>query len=129
MRREQRFVLSHRPYAVALASYSVEAGHAGTGSGWCRINAVWFRRRDGRTLACVGELRTTMRPIPRDAQDFLVNFTDGRYGGACKGRWDGNRYWGAQEPDVIDQHLELLKPMLEGYPAAPAGWDGWWTFR
>lgn len=25
--------------------------------------------------------------------------------------------------------LALLKPMLANHPDAPAGFDGWWTFR
>lgn len=50
------------------------------------------------------------------------------YGGSCEGRWDGQRYWGAQEPDVMAQHLDLLRPMIVNYPEIPAGYDGWWRF-
>lgn len=53
---------------------------------------------------------------------------DGRYGGTCEGRWDGQNYWGAQKPDVIAEHLALLRPMLANYPAAPSSYDCWWRF-
>jgi hypothetical protein len=67
-------------------------------------------------------------PEPADAHEFLTQHTDGRYGGDCEGRWDGERYWGAQEPAVIEQHLALLRPMLANYPNIPDGYDGWWRF-
>jgi hypothetical protein len=70
-----------------------------------------------------------------DPRSVLSADLDGRYGGDCHGRWDGTRYWGAQEPDVIAEHLTVLRPMLDGYaenpkdPPLPAGFDGWWTFH
>lgn len=125
MIRQTRFVMSHRLYAVDPASLVVrepdaERSHA-------RIGAVWFRRRDGITAACVGHL-WDHQATPRDAAEFLARHDDGRYGGTCEGRWDGERYWGAQEPDVIERHLALLRPMLTDYPAVPEGYDGWWRF-
>ncbi|MEU1663620.1 hypothetical protein ABZ547_08390 [Streptomyces sparsogenes] len=135
MIREDRFLISRRPYAVDLSSLKVgeptESGHY-----WAMVNAVWFRRHsrghgDARrivTVACTGTLRNLQGSKPVDARAFLAAYTDGRYGGDCQGRWDGENYWGAQKPEVIEQHLELLRPMLERYPAAPAGWDGWWRF-
>jgi hypothetical protein len=30
---------------------------------------------------------------------------------------------------LIEEHLALLRPMLENFPAVLAGFDGWWTFR
>lgn len=123
MIREAEFVLSHRPYAVDLAGLKT------TGHGRATLDAVWFRRRRGVTVACVGRLWDHQRPDPVDAAEFLTRHDDGRYGGDCLGRWDGARYWGAQEPDVAARHLELLRPMLAAYPAAPAGYDGWWRFE
>jgi hypothetical protein len=122
MRQEERFVQSHRPYAVDLASLHTR------GDGRATLGAVWFRRRRGLTAACVGYLRDHQNPLPTDAAEFLARHDDGRYGGVCEGRWDGERYWGSQVPDVIAQHLELLRPMLAGYPAIPAGHDGWYRF-
>lgn len=121
MIREDRFLISRRPYAVDLSSLCVDLHR-------CTINAVWFRRRSGKTVACVGYLWDYQRPAPADVAEFLRRHDDGRYGGECEGRWDGENYWGAQKPDVIEQHLALLKPMLANYPDAPAGFDGWWRF-
>lgn len=133
MIREDRFVLSHRPYAVDLSSLSGSRTDTPNGrnpysfSG--RIDAVWFRRKNGVTAACIGSLWDLQHPEPTGAAQFLSQHTDGRYGGDCFGRWDGERYWGAQEPEVMEQHLAVLRPMLDAYPAVPDGYDGWWTFR
>lgn len=35
---------------------------------------------------------------------------------------------GAQQPDVTEEHLALLRPMLANYPAVPDGYSGWWRF-
>ncbi len=122
MIREDRFVLSHRPYAVDLSSLRM------TSDAQVRINAVWFRRRNRVTIACVGYLWDFQKPAPADTAEFLHRHSDGRYGGSCAGRWDGERYWGAQEPDIIERHLRLLRPALAAYPAVPVGYDGWWRF-
>jgi hypothetical protein len=130
--REDRFLISRRAYAVDLASMNIKmrgpypvTGHVRVS---VKIRAVWFRRKDKVTAACTGVLWNSQQPAPRTAREFLERFTDGRYGGDCEGRWDGERYWGAQEPDVIVSHLALLRPMLENYPAIPPGFDGWWRF-
>jgi hypothetical protein len=130
MRREDRFVLSHRPYAVDLSSLRVKVAAGWNGDyGHGNINAVWFRRKNGVTFACVGELWDSQQPVPADAAQFLAQHDDGRYGGRPFARWDGERFWSAgQDPDENDRHLELLRPMLADYPAVPDGWDGWWVF-
>ncbi|WP_030975190.1 hypothetical protein [Streptomyces sp. NRRL S-1824] len=120
MIREDRFLISRRPYAIDLASLIDGPVSA--------VTAVWFRRKQGATVACIGNLWDTQRPTPKDVAEFLARHTDGRYGGTCEGRWDGEHYWGAQKPDTIAEHLELLRPMLANYPAIPAGYDGWWRF-
>lgn len=121
MRREDRLIMSHRPYAVDLSSLRVDGTYA-------RVDAVWYRRRRGVTVACIGHLWDYQRPAPRTAMEFLFRCDDGRYGGTCEGRWDGERYWGAQDPDVIERHLAILRPMLDSFPTIPDGYDGWWTF-
>lgn len=127
MIREDRFLISRRLYAVDLTSFRLRED---TKTGWFggRITAVWFRRRRGVTVACVGTLWDYQKPAPADALEFLARHDDGRYGGNCLGRWDGENYWGAQVPDVIERHLALLRPMLANYPAIPDGYDGWWRF-
>jgi hypothetical protein len=131
--REDRFIQSHQPYAVDLASFvprGPDYGHA-------KINAVWFRRRRSGytgpmlTVACAGYLSECLiEPAPADAADFLARFTDGRYGGHCLARWDGHNLWAPEMgEDERAQYKRLLVPMLEAYPACPDGWDSWWTFR
>lgn len=133
MIRETRFVLSHAPYAVALPSFRVEPYDILRDAAMSRIElpAVWYRRKAKTTYACTGYLWSIVRTenAPSDVAEFLAGFTDGRYGGVCEGRWDGKRYWGAQEPKVIDAHLALLTQMLADYPAVPVDYDGWWTFK
>ena len=130
MIRNTRFLVSRKPYAVDLGSLRIaDLGERYDGTPACTayLDAVWFRRRKGVTVACVGHLWDIQAP-PADAAAFLAAHTDGRYGGTCFGRWDGVGYWGAQEPDVIAEHLDLLRPMLAGYPEVPAPFDGWWHF-
>ena len=98
MRREDKFVQSHAPYAVDLSSYRVGEKHE-SGSAWCRVDAVWFRRRRSgyyngplQTVACFGDVHTLLDP-PATAEAFLLAHTDGRYGGDCQARWDGTELW------------------------------------
>jgi hypothetical protein len=128
--REDRFLISRRPYAVDFDSLRIthtSEGYDGRPRVTARLNAAWFRRRQGATIACIGHLWDIQDP-PADALAFLAAHDDGRYGGTCEGRWDGERYWGAQEPEMMGQHLVLLRPMLANYPAIPDGYDGWWRF-
>lgn len=80
MIREDRFLISKRPYAVDLST--LRPGR----DGWWHISAAWFRRRGGVTYACVGDLYTIQRPAPASPVEFLARYTDGRYGGDCAGR-------------------------------------------
>ena len=134
--------MSHKPYAVDLSSLRTARNEGQAGPYWyCTVNAVWFRRRrTGRTgplvtVACIGTLWNHQRPEPANAEAFVLAHTDGRYGGDCQGRWDGSGYWGAENPDVMAQHLAILRPMLDGYaqdsktPPIPEGYDGWFTFH
>ncbi|WP_030169055.1 hypothetical protein [Streptomyces sp. NRRL S-813] len=128
MIREDRFLISRKPYAVDLSSLRLRED---TETGWFdgRMTAVWFRRKQRVTVACIGTLWDHQKPAPADALEFLARHDDGRYGGNCLGRWDGTGYWGAEVPDVQEQHLAILRPMLANFPAIPPGYDGWWTFQ
>ncbi|MEH0631750.1 hypothetical protein [Streptomyces stelliscabiei] len=135
MNRETRFLISRKPFAIDLTTVTGSQHprgdrHAFSGT----ANAVWYRRQNGITRACLGSLMLFSHylPEPLDLDDphaILSADLDGRYGGDCHGRWDGENYWGAQKPFEIDLHLTLLEPMLANYPAIPDGYDGWWTFQ
>jgi hypothetical protein len=135
MIRSGRFLISHKPFAVDLSTLSGEQRERGdrfTFSG--SVNAVWFRRQSGVTRACLGSLKLWSHYLTEpvnvdDPQAVLSADLDGRYGGDCDGRWDGERYWGSQKPFEQALHLTLLEPMLANYPEIPAGDDGWWRFN
>ncbi|MGW7658499.1 hypothetical protein ACWGJ7_42635, partial [Streptomyces tendae] len=120
MIREDKFLISRRPYAVDLSSLRRLEREPDKTWAWYMVNAVWFRGRKTEPVACIGTLRTIIGdPAPADARAFLERYTDGRYGGDCEGRWDGENYWGAQKPEVMEQHLALLRPTLASYPVIP----------
>ena len=134
MIRDDRFLISRRPYAIDLSTIGgtqQARGNLIAFSGTAR--AVWYRRQNGVLKACIGSLDLWSHYLPErldldDPRGVLSANLDGRYGGKCEGRWDGQRYWGAQEPDVMAAHLEVLRPMLANYPIVPEGYDGWWRF-
>lgn len=132
MKQEEKFVMSHKPYAVDLSSMrTTHTGtrYDGTPMATVVLDAVWIRRRGGTTVACTGTLWDIQVPPPGFALEFLAAHDDGRYGGRCAGRWDGTGYWGAERPETVAQQMALLRPMLENFPEIPDGYDGWWTFR
>jgi hypothetical protein len=135
MNRETRFLISRKPYAVDLSTLTASQWERGDQVGLSgSVDALWFRRRKGVTVACIGSLKLWSHNLP-DRVDLLDEHAvlsadlDGRYGGDCHGRWDGTGYWGAENPDVQEQHLQILRLMLAKYPALPPGYDGWWTFQ
>jgi len=129
--REEKFLISHAPYAVDLDSLKVEGFQRGDGAERfrCEITATWFRRKDGVVRSHLGLLWNYQSVRPADAEAFLRAHADGRYGGDCLGRWDGESFWG--NVSLLEQmkQMDILIPMLEDYPDAPRGFDGWWTFK
>jgi hypothetical protein len=130
--REDRFLISRKPYAVDLSSLrgELKASPQGRRPTYYdgRIDAVWFRRKQGVTAAYIGTLWDLQDAEPADGAAFLTAHTDGRYGGDCDGRWDGTSYWGNVPLTVQEQHLAILRPMLANYPDLPPLYDGWWRF-
>jgi hypothetical protein len=125
MLRENRYVASHRPYAVDLSSW--------TRSDRSRqaINAIWFRRKKGDLIATFGELWDYS--AANDVQECLRLHDDGRYGGDWIASWDGVHLWSQHTlPKAeLDRYAELLDAALVGFvvsKAVPDGFDGWWTF-
>jgi hypothetical protein len=135
MIREDQFLISRKPFAINLSTVTVnreQQQDAWWLSGHCE--AVWYRRRNGTTYACLGTLRLWAHwlreePDVSSPEAILRNRLDSRYGGDPDGRWDGENYWGSQKPFEQALHLTLLEPMIADFPALPEGYDGWWTFR
>jgi hypothetical protein len=142
MQKLEKFQISKAPYAVQLASFSVDEQYStytnpdgssrrgDTPHYRIEIPAIWFRRKDGVLSAQIGTLWDYLRERPADATSWLESAWDGRYGGNCSARWDGECLWAPDttwERMVEDQ--AFLDAMLKGFPEAPAGYDGWWTFK
>jgi hypothetical protein len=129
-------VLSHDQFALDLREMFTQTRESG--SVICRVDAVWFRRRKRVLQACAGSLRAWFGPNyadgrePLDAAQF-AQMADRRNAWAsadCQARWDGETFWAQppMHPDFQRGYLELLEPMLAGFPAVPHGYDGWWRF-
>ena len=142
MIREQKHLISHAPYAVDLDSLKVRMRYAQkrVGGDWvedptrpfynCLVRAAWFRRKSGILSAHLGTLGTSQTLPPANGIAVLSGFTDGRYGGHCKARWDGDNLWAPESTwDEMKEYEEFLRPMLANYPEVPSGFDGWWTFK
>lgn len=125
-----KFLISKRPYAVDLSSLTTEAHDVAGGRDYwrCTVKAVWFRRRRGETVACLGHLWDFQDVKPASATEMLERYDDGRYGGSTLCRWDGEGFWGNVTLEAQERHLAVLRPMLANYPDVPPGFDGWWRF-
>lgn len=120
MIRDDRFVLSRKQHALKLDSYRERyrwpREHDGGETVVMRVDAVWYRRKRGVTYACIGFLSDLTDPPPATVEEFLAGYTEDLAGPVCEGRWDGTRYWGAQEPELIEAHLAILRPMMDDFP-------------
>jgi len=131
----EKFRISDRPYAVDLGSLQVKelprTEHSTREHDLYAVSltAVWFRGPKTAPKACIGGLWDYMPgEPPATAVEALQRMDDGRYGGDCQGRWNGQGYWGAESPDLAAEHMAILRPMLERFPEIPPGYDGWWTY-
>lgn len=124
MIREERYVHSHKPYAVRLDSLDVGDKSYHT------VEAIWFRGTVGEPVAVYGKLWDVQTEVPADVHEFLARHDDGRYGGDAKARWDGVTLWAPNTEfyTACERH-RLLEVALANYPAVPSGYDGWWTFE
>jgi hypothetical protein len=129
-------VISRNPFAIDLSALACEPREPGTVA--CRVSAVWFRRRKRVLQACAGSLHgwfgdgRSAGSVPQDAGEFAL-LADRRStwtSADCQARWDGKTFWAASPMGIELQraYLELLEPMLAGYPAAPGDYDSWWRF-
>jgi hypothetical protein len=131
-----KFVISHDPYAVDLLRMTVEPNER-PGSWHVVIPAVWFRRKresyDGsmRTVACLGTIRDDPETEPELSGEFMavVGVRWRRVEGDCLARWDGSNLWSLADESTRAGYLDVLRPMLENFPAVPPSYSGWWRYR
>jgi hypothetical protein len=134
MIRDTRFLISRKAFAIDLATVAGEQHERGDRIAFSgNANALWFRRQNGVTRACIGSLGLWSHYLPErldlaDPNAVLSADLDGRYGGDCHGRWDGTSHWGNVTLEQQAQHLAILRPMLANNPEIPDGYDGWWRF-
>jgi hypothetical protein len=142
MKREDKYLSSHAPYAVDPESFSVvekwatytnpdgSSRRGETPHYSMTIGAVWFRRKAGVLTAHLGTLWDSELARPADWLSWLESFTDGRYGGRCETRYDGNNLWSPETdwPEMQERQV-FLQEMLDDFPQIPARHVGWWTFR
>jgi hypothetical protein len=104
---------------------------------WFVVDAVWFRRKNGRTLAAMGTyhpmvMRRDQEPADGTYESWIGAADDNRYGGNHLASWDGAALLctdpPAVPPEVAAERTAFLDAMLKGYPDPPPGHDGWWTF-
>lgn len=136
MIRRDRLVHSGYPYAVRPGTFTVRSRPRdldGKVVHRTSVQAFWFKGRVAAPTANMGELWGSVvlnagEPAP-DLERFLGEL-DTRYGGDCVARWDGRGLWHQQlSVEGEREALGLLRPALEGYPAAPEGYAGWWYAR
>lgn len=144
MRKLEKFQISKAPYAIQhdtfrvnerWATYTQPDGTSARREGdtpyyTMTVEAVWFRRKSGVLTAHYGHLWDSSKSRPETLLDWIENDWDGRYGGNCRARWDGGTLWAPESSwEQILSYEAMLRPMLESFPDAPAGYDGWWTYK
>jgi hypothetical protein len=129
--RADRLAPSRPMYAFNPATWAKDTW----GNGF-NVAAVWFKRKSGVLTAFMGDYRPMV--IRRDRQPagdtyevWITAADDNRYGGSWLASWNGTgllSYDQPVTPDETAKRVKFLDAMLRGYPAPPAGFDGWWTF-
>ena len=142
MRREDKLVISHGPYAVDLKRITVERQAVRPGTVYWNVHvpAVWFRRKRANyngpmtTRACIGEISDSVHAESFPEGDpvrimELVGTHWKRVEGDCRARWDGTNLWSLEDESARQRDLDILRPMLATYPPrVPEGYSGWWVY-
>lgn len=127
-----RLVVSRPMYAFDPSTWFVDDAHCVR-----RVDAVWFKRRNGVLLATIGCYypmveRVDVRPAVDTYAEWIAAADDNRYGGTWSARSNGETTWFAEQEyrtgDATRRAQELLTAALAAFPNPPAGYDGWWTF-
>lgn len=107
-----------------------------TSFGWssptsAKAKAVWLSRKDGKTVATLGEytmfLRSVNTTITATPQNIIL-MADTRYGGSWLWRWDGERFLAnPQAPyTTLEEQIEI-REWLDGFRTEhvlPENWLG-----
>jgi hypothetical protein len=128
VKREDKFVLSHKQFAIDPESFRTDEHH---GSQYAYVNAIWFKRKNGLLTAHRGRLWDYFggrSGLVADLPDFLARIGTQRYGGNFEARYDGVNYRGTENVKDMLQDIELLGAALDAHPNVPGGYDGWWVF-
>lgn len=100
------------------------------------VAAAWFRRKNGVLVASMGLYHFFAPGLPEAQypdtyQGWVDLHVDNRYGGTHLASWYGMAILNSDQPvseEESARRVEFLRGMLDGFPAVPAGFDGWWAF-
>lgn len=131
MKKQSFRNISTRVYAINIKAMQTGEVHS-TDDGrlicWYKIPAVWYKRKDGVTYACYGEIHAISEKGKSFKQlladDSLRYITPIVY---LVGRYDGKTFWGETDLDKQRRIIKLLKPMLKEIPSVPLGYSGWYS--
>jgi hypothetical protein len=142
VRKLEKFQISKAPYAILhdtfnvnerWATYTQPDGSSRRGETpyySMTVEAIWFRRKSGVLTAHVGHLWDSSSDRPADLMAWIENDWDGRYGGNCRARWDGENLWApGLSWDAAAEVHDILAAALANFPEVPEGFDGWWTYQ
>ena len=130
MIRAPRLVPSRPMYAFNPAAWRERY------PGSFEVDAVWFKLKNGILSAVCGTyhpmvLRSDRQPTDGTYETWIATADDNRYGGSWVAKWDGTGllvYATPVLPEVMEEHISFLDPMLKNFPDVPPSYDGWWTF-
>lgn len=123
LERRDKFSPSQTPYAFQRNLYEIHKPHERTA--WAY--AIWAGRKNGLTTVSIGWLHGRAAPTV----DEFIDTVDMRYGGSYEGKWDGASLITERAiPENRRQALvRVLTPILDGFPALPDRFDGWYYRR
>jgi hypothetical protein len=117
---------SRRPYGLVRQTFKRRDNLGMT------VIAYWLGRRNGRTTVSFGSVHMWWQGMPESPtwEECLANI-DGRYGGNCRARWDGESLWVAEEvpPQQYAEFVPMLDSVLRNLPDVPPGVDRWRWLR
>jgi hypothetical protein len=149
--RTDRFVLSRKPYAVALGEdgfahptpYGRFTTPRGTTHTFAQVDVLYVRRTRGVLGVHLGTLSALFDVVgdrPITWERFVSDYDDARFGASPVARWTGVSLW-TPEPVSEERREHLLSVLRPAYALmapqvedkkpvqAPSGWDGWWLLR